>query len=103
MYAVVESGGKQHKVAVGDRLRVEKLPVHVGDKIALDRVLFVGGDKGVQVGTPYLNGAKIEVEVLAQGKDKKIIVLKKKKRKGYRKKQGHRQLFTELKVTKITV
>ncbi|OGQ04312.1 MAG: 50S ribosomal protein L21 [Deltaproteobacteria bacterium RIFCSPLOWO2_01_44_7] len=103
MYAVVQTGGKQYKVAEGDKLFVEKLDQKVGAKVVLDQVLLIGGNGSLKVGSPFLNNAKIEAEVLEQDRAKKIIVLKKKRRKGYRKKQGHRQAFTVLKVKKIVV
>ena len=103
MYAVVQTGGKQYKVAEGDRLLVEKLKGEIGAKATLDQVLLLGGNGELKVGNPFLSGVKIEAEIAEQGKAKKLLVLKKKRRKGYRKKQGHRQLFTTLKINKIIV
>lgn len=101
MYAVVQTGGKQYKVSEGDKLFVEKIDQKVGAKVVLDQVLLIGGNGELKVGNPLLNHVKVEAEVLEQGRGKKILVLKKKRRKGYRKKQGHRQFFTVLKINKI--
>ncbi|MGD8859957.1 MAG: 50S ribosomal protein L21 [Myxococcales bacterium] len=101
MYAVIRTGGKQYRVSEGQRLRVEKLPGEVGDKLELDEVLMVGGDK-VAVGAPLVDGAKVSAEIVGQGRGKKLIVYKIKRRKSYRRKAGHRQPFTELKVTGIS-
>ncbi|PNU19433.1 50S ribosomal protein L21 [Geothermobacter hydrogeniphilus] len=100
MYAVIKTGGKQYKVSEGDLLKVEKLVGSVGDSIELDEVLMVGGEE-VKVGTPLLPNAKVTARIVEQGKDKKILVFKSKKRKGYRKKNGHRQPITRLKITGI--
>jgi large subunit ribosomal protein L21 len=101
MYAVIRTGGKQYRVSQGDTLRVEKLAVEKGAQVELGEVLLVGGDGGVKVGQPLLSGAKVLAEVLAQGRGKKIIVYKFKRRKNYRRKQGHRQDYTMLKITGI--
>jgi large subunit ribosomal protein L21 len=100
MYAVIKTGGKQYRVSEGDTLRVEKLEGDVGAQIEFDEVLMIGGDK-VAVGKPTVSGAKVKAEIVAQDKAKKIIVFKMKRRKNYRRKNGHRQPFTELKVTAI--
>ncbi len=100
MYAVIQTGGKQYRVAPGDRLRVEKLPGERGATITFDQILMVGGE-AVRIGKPYVAGVKVSAEVLAQDRAKKIIVFKLKKRKNYRRKNGHRQPFTELKITGI--
>ncbi len=100
MYAVIKTGGKQYKVSEGDLLKVEKLDGAVGDSIELAEILMVGG-KEVQVGTPLLPNAKVTARIVEQGKDKKILVFKSKKRQGYRKKNGHRQPITRLKITGI--
>lgn len=102
MYVIVESGGKQYPVQEGDTLNVEKLAADVGSEVTLDKVLLANNDGEVRVGTPYLEG-KVVCEVLDQGKDKKILVFKHKRRKDYRKKQGHRQRYTKLKVNSIEV
>jgi large subunit ribosomal protein L21 len=101
MYAVIRTGGKQYRVSEGDTLRVEKLPGSVGDSLKFDEVLMVGGDK-VSIGAPLVKGASVAAQITAQGKDKKIIVFKIRRRKNYRRKNGHRQPFTELKVTGIS-
>ena len=101
MYAVIKTGGKQYRVSEGSRLRVEKLPGAAGDKVELSEVLMLGGEKLV-VGKPTVKGAKVNAEIVAQGRDKKVIVFKIRRRKRYRRKNGHRQPFTELKVTGIS-
>lgn len=102
MYAVIATGGKQYRVSEGDKVRVEKLNGDAGAKVVLDNVLMLGdGDKS-QIGAPVVQGAKVEAEIIEQGRDKKVVVFKYKKRKQYRKKQGHRQSFTDLRITKIT-
>ena len=100
MYAVIKTGGKQYKVSAGDLLKVEKLAGAVGDTIELDEVLMVGGEE-VKIGTPLLPNAKVTATIVEQGKDKKILVFKSKRRKNYRKKYGHRQPLTRLKITNI--
>jgi large subunit ribosomal protein L21 len=100
MYAVIKTGGKQYKVAQGDRLRVEKLPASVGDTVTFDEVLLVGGD-AIKIGAPLVAGAKVEAKVIAQEREKKIIVFKFRRRKNYRRKNGHRQPFTALEITGI--
>lgn len=101
MYAIIETGGKQYKVAEGDVLRVEKLPVEADQTVEIDKVLAVSKEGALTVGTPLVNGAKVILKVLEQGKGKKIIVFKYKPKKNIRKKQGHRQPFTKLLVEKI--
>lgn len=101
MYAVIRTGGKQYRVSEGDKLRVERLPGEVGSSIDLDDVLMVGGDSP-KVGTPTVSGAKVTAEIVAQDRAKKVIVFKFKRRKNYRKKRGHRQHYTEIKVTGIS-
>ena len=100
MYAVIKTGGKQYKVSAGDLLKVEKLAGAVGETIELDKVLMVGGEE-VKIGTPLLPNAKVTATIVEQGKDKKILVFKSKRRKNYRKKYGHRQPLTRLKITNI--
>ena len=102
MFAVLSAGGKQYKVSQGDLIEVEKLEGNTGDTVTLDQVLMIGEGENVQVGSPYVSGCKVTGEVVEQGKGAKIIVFKKKRRKGYRRKNGHRQLFTQLKITTIT-
>ncbi|HJK93352.1 MAG TPA: 50S ribosomal protein L21 [Polyangiaceae bacterium LLY-WYZ-15_(1-7)] len=101
MYAVIKTGGKQYRVSEGDVIRVEKLAGGVGDSVEFDEVLMVGGEK-VAVGTPTVTGAKVSAEIVAQDRAKKIIVFKKKRRKNYRRKYGHRQPYTELKITGVS-
>lgn len=101
MYAVVNTGGKQHKVKEGSIIDVEKLDASVGEEVALDRILMLSDENGdVKTGTPTLDG-KVVCEVLEQARDKKIKILKYKKRKDYRKRIGHRQYLTKLKVKSI--
>lgn len=101
MYAIIRAGGKQYKVQAGDTVRVEKLEKNLGDVFDLSEVLMVGGDKTF-VGAPLVQNAKVTVIVTRQAKNPKVVVFKKKRRQGYRKMQGHRQLFTELFVKSIT-
>ncbi len=100
MYAVIKTGGKQYRVAEGEKLRVEKLPGNPGDSITFDEVLFVGGD-AVKIGQPIVAGAAVSAKIVAQDRAKKIIVFKLRRRKNYRRKQGHRQPYTELQITGI--
>ena len=100
MYAVIRTGGKQYRVSEGDKLRVERLPGDVGSSIDIEDVLMVGGDSP-KVGTPTVSGAKVTAEIVAQDRAKKVIVFKFKRRKNYRRKRGHRQHYTEIKVTGI--
>ena len=91
MHAIIETGGKQYKVAEGDTLFIEKLPVEAGEAVTFDKVLAVIDGDNVTVGTPVVEGAKVDASVVKNGKGKKIIVFKYKPKKGYRRKQGHRQ------------
>ncbi len=100
MYAVIETGGKQYKVQQGDVLFIEKLDVEDGAAVTFDKVLVVGGDD-LKVGAPYVEGATVTATALKQGKAKKIIVYKYKPKKGYHKKQGHRQPYTKVEITAI--
>lgn len=101
MYAIVRTGGKQYQVAPGERLRVEKLVGEVGDTVELNDVLLVGDGTEVKVGRPAVEGAKVMARIVEQDKAKKILVFKKKRRKGYRLKRGHRQPFTSLEIKEI--
>ena len=100
MYAVIVSGGKQYKVSEGDVIRVEKLEVEEGAKVSFDQVLLIN-DGSLKIGTPTVQGAKVSGTVLQNGKGKKAIVYRYKRKSGYHKKNGHRQLFTEVKIDKI--
>src|SRR3954452_4550244 len=100
MYAVIKTGGKQYRVAAGDKLRVEKLPGNVGDTVTFGEVLMLGGE-AVKLGAPLVAGAKVEAKIVAQDRDKKIIVFKFRRRKNYRRKNGHRQPFTALEITNV--
>ena len=101
MYAVVVTGGKQYRVQEGDVIYVEKLEADVETSIKLGDVLALGKEDGLVVGTPVVEGAKVFAKVLEQGKAKKVIVFKYKRKKDYRRKQGHRQPFTKLQIEKI--
>jgi len=101
MKAVVKTGGKQYTITEGDILRVEKLSGEVGATINLDEVLSVGEGADFRLGTPTVEGASVKAEIVAHGRGKKVIVFKKKRRKGYKKKQGHRQDYTGLKIQEI--
>jgi large subunit ribosomal protein L21 len=97
------TGGKQYRVSAGDKIRVEKLNAEAGSTVSLDKVLVVGGEGETMVGAPYVPGAFVEAEVLSNGKADKVIIFKYKAKKDYRKKQGHRQPYTELKINGISV
>jgi len=100
MYAVFKTGGKQYRVAQGDKLRVEKLPGNVGDAVSFDQVLLIGGES-LKLGKPLVGGAKVEAKIVGQGLGQKLIVFKFRRRKNYRRKTGHRQPFTALEITSI--
>lgn len=102
MYAVIETGGKQYKVSQDDLVRVELLDANVNDKINLKTLMIVDGDKVIN-GNPYIENAKVVAEVVEHGKDKKIVVFKYKAKKNYRRKQGHRQPYTELKIVSVSL
>ncbi|CAH0993277.1 50S ribosomal protein L21 [Sinobacterium norvegicum] len=101
MYAVFVSGGKQHRVIEGETLKLEKIEKSVGDVIEFDQVLLVGEGEGVKIGAPVVAGAKITAEVITQGRHKKVKIMKFKRRKHHMKQMGHRQWFTEVKITGI--
>ena len=103
MYAIVEIAGKQFKAAEGDRLYVPRQKAEVGDTLTFDRVLLVSGADGVQVGAPTVGGATVTAEVLDHVKGDKVIVFKKKRRKGYKVKNGHRQPYTQIKIGGLSV
>ena len=102
MYAVIKSGGKQHRVEPGEVLKLEKLNVEAGDTINFDEVMLIGNDEKVTVGVPFVVGGKVTAEVVSHGRGKKITILKMRRRKHYRRQAGHRQWFTEIKITDIT-
>ena len=101
MYAIIESCGKQYKVAEGDVVFFEKLDAEEGKKVTFDNVILVSDEGKVQVGNPYVKGVKVEGKVISHGKGKKIIVFKMKPKKNYRRKQGHRQPYTKVEITSI--
>lgn len=102
MYAVIESGGKQHRVVEGETLKLEKIETATGETVEFDRVLMIGGGEDVKIGTPVVAGGKVTAEVVAHGRHKKITIIKFNRRKHYRKQTGHRQWFTEVKITGIS-
>lgn len=102
-YAVIETGGKQFRVVPGARLRVPTLRADPGSSVTFDRVLLAGSDEGVRVGSPVVDGASVSAEILRHGRSSKIVVFKRKRRKGYRRKQGHRQGFTEVLIAELTL
>ena len=101
MYAIIETGGKQYKVAAGDIVRVEKLAADAGASYSFDKVLMVAEGENVTVGAPYVSGAAVTASVIGDGKEKKVIVYKFKSKKGFHKKKGHRQPYTSLKIEAI--
>ena len=101
MYAIIETGGKQYRVQEGDVITVEKLNVEAGDKVELDKVLILSDADGLKVGKPYIEGARVIGEAVENGKGKKVIIFKYKAKKDYRKKQGHRQPYTMLKIESL--
>ena len=102
MYAVIESGGKQHRVVEGEQLKLEKLDAATGETIEFHRVLMVGAGEDVKIGTPVVEGGKVTAEVVAHGRHEKVKIVKFNRRKHYRNETGHRQWFTEVKITGIT-
>lgn len=102
MYAVVKTGGKQYRVVAGDKLKVEQIPADVGAEITLDQVLMVGEGESVKIGAPLVAGAKVTAKVVAHGRHDKINIFKMRRRKHYRKNQGHRQNYTELEIAGIS-
>ena len=103
MYAIIESCGRQYKVSEGDTVYFEKLDAEEGKAVKFDKVVLVSNDGKVEVGAPYVKGVKVEGKVVAHGKAKKILVYKYKAKKNYRRTQGHRQPYTKVEITKITV
>ena len=102
MYAVIEAGGKQHRVIEGETLKLEKIEAATGETVEFDRVLMVGGGDDPKIGTPVVEGSKVTAEVVSHGRHKKVKIVKFNRRKHYRKETGHRQWFTEVKITGIS-
>lgn len=101
MYAIIADGGKQYRVSVGDEVFLEKMNGEAGDAVQFDKVLAVSDDSGLKAGNPFVDGAAVEGEIVKQGKQKKIVVFKYKAKKGYRRKAGHRQPYTRVRITAI--
>ena len=101
MYALIKTGGKQYRVAEGDTLRVEKIEGKVGEVVEFEHVLMIANGERIEIGRPMLKDSKVVGEIVEQGKGEKIVVFKSKRRKGYRKKQGHRQQYTALRIKEI--
>ena len=101
MYAVIETGGKQYQVKEGDVVFIEKLAVEADETVTFDKIVAVGTDEGIRIGTPYVDGASVEAKVIKNGKAKKITVFTYKPKKGEKKKQGHRQPYTQVKIEAI--
>ena len=102
MYAVIKTGGKQYRVAAGEKLKIEQLPAEIGTEIVLDQVLLVADGDNLKMGRPLVTGASVQAKVLAQGRHDKVRIFKLRRRKHYQKHQGHRQNFTEIEITGIT-
>ena len=102
MYAVIEAGGKQHRVVEGETLKLEKIEAATGETIEFDKVLMAGAGEDVKIGKPVVDGSKVTAEVVAHGRHKKVKIVKFNRRKHYRKETGHRQWFTEVKITGIS-
>lgn len=102
MYAVIKTGGKQYRVAAGEKIKVEQIPADVGTEISLDQVLMVGEGDTVKIGTPILSGATVTAKVVSQGRHPKVRIFKMRRRKHYQKHKGHRQNYTELEIGVIT-
>ena len=101
MYAVIKTGGKQYKVAAGQKIKIEQIPADVGQEITIEHVLAVGEGAELKVGTPLVGGATVVAKVLAQGRHDKVRIFKMRRRKHYQKRQGHRQAFTELEISAV--
>ena len=101
MYAVIKTGGKQYKVAVGEKIKVEQIAAEVGQEIVIDQVLALGSGADLKVGTPLVEGATVTATVVAQGKHDKVRIFKMRRRKHYQKRQGHRQTYTELSISAV--
>ncbi len=101
MYAVIETGGKQYRVAAGDKLRLEKIGAEAGEQVTFDKVILLGKDDGPVIGTPYVGGAAVTGKVIEHGKEDKILVLRYRRKKNYRKLRGHRQQYTLVEIDGI--
>ncbi|HLU78726.1 MAG TPA: 50S ribosomal protein L21 [Burkholderiaceae bacterium] len=102
MYAVIKTGGKQYRVAAGQKLKIEQIPADIGQEISLDQVLSVGEGEQLKIGTPFVEGAVVKATVLAQGRHPKVKIFKMRRRKHYQKRQGHRQNYTEVRIEAIS-
>lgn len=102
MYAVIKSGGKQHRVEPGEVLKLEKLDAETGATVEFDQVMMIGEGADVKIGTPFVDGGKVTAEVMAQGRGEKVTIIKMKRRKHYRRQGGHRQAFTQVKIKDIS-
>ena len=102
MYAVIKTGGKQYRVAAGEKLKIEQIPAEVGAEITLDEILMVGEGETVKIGAPLVSGASVKATVLSQGRHKKVTIFKMRRRKHYQKHQGHRQNYTEIRIDGIS-
>ncbi len=103
MHAVLQAGGKQYRVAPGESIQIEKIPGNAGDSVSFDKVIMTSDGEQASIGKPYVENARIEGRIVRQGKYRKVIAFKFRRRKGHRKKIGHRQAFTEVKIEKIDV
>lgn len=101
MYAVIKTGGKQYRVAAGEKLKIEQIPADIGSEIVLDQVLMIADDEAVTVGTPLVSGATVKATVLTHGRGEKVQIFKMRRRKHYQKHQGHRQNYTEIRIDGI--
>jgi len=102
MYAVIKTGGKQYRVAPGEKLKIEQIPADIGSEIVLDQILMVADGEAVTVGTPLVSGATVKATVVAHGRGEKVQIFKMRRRKHYQKHQGHRQNYTEIRIDGIT-
>jgi large subunit ribosomal protein L21 len=102
MYAVIKTGGKQYKVAAGEKIKIEQIAADVGQEITIDQVLAVGNGADLKVGSPLVAGASVKATVVAQGKHDKVHIFKMRRRKHYRKSQGHRQTYTEVQISAVS-
>ena len=102
MYAVIKTGGKQYRVAAGEKIKIEQIPADVGTEITIDQVLMVGEGESVKIGAPLVAGATVTAKVIAQGRHDKVRIFKMRRRKHYQKRQGHRQNYTEIQIGEIT-